>query len=269
MPSKKKIILFFIILAAVVGTFIFLQVFKNPTNIDDRRPPQQIKIGSKEMVKYPQDFTIVMVGDSMTERLGNSDELRVDLNKYYPNKSFQVLNYGFGSTNILSVQDRLEKKTVSTREFMPILDIAFDLVLIESFGNNPLSQFSLPEGLQKQNEALDKIVATIKKAEPQAKIAFVATIAPNKWLYGDGSANLSPKQKVSWVAERVAYIKNHMDYARSHGIPLIDVFDKSLDSDGNGKEMYLAREDHIHPSPSGVYLISEEIAKTVFEQKLL
>jgi len=125
-----------------------------------------------------------MVGDSMTEYLGNSDEIRANLKKYYPDKSVEVLNYGFGSTNILSLQERLEKKTFFNREFRPILDIDFDLILIESFGNNPLSQFPLSEGLQKQNEALDKIVESIKSGNPRAKIAFVATIAPKN---GDGN----------------------------------------------------------------------------------
>ena len=40
--------------------------------------------------------------------------------------------------------------------------------------------------------------------------------------------NLSPEQRKEWANERTAYIKNHIEYARSHNIPLINIFEKSL-----------------------------------------
>ncbi|MBI4036900.1 SGNH/GDSL hydrolase family protein [Candidatus Daviesbacteria bacterium] len=210
-----------------------------------------------------------MVGDSMTEKLGNSDELRTYLKKYYPNKTFEILNYGFGSTNILSVQDRLEKETFYNRTFRPILDIAFDLILIESFGHNPLSQFPLDEGLKKQTEALDKIVATIKRGNSSAKIVFVATIAPSLTRYGEGQVNLDPEKRAQWAKERIAYIQNHISYANSHQIPVINIYEKSLDGEQGGNLDYISTVDFIHPSSSGVYLISEEIAKFIFENQVL
>ena len=58
-------------------------------------------------------YTVIFVGDSMTERLGeNFDALRPDLKKYYPDKVFGLFNYGFGSTSILSVDDRLNHDSV-------------------------------------------------------------------------------------------------------------------------------------------------------------
>ncbi|MBI2601297.1 SGNH/GDSL hydrolase family protein [Candidatus Daviesbacteria bacterium] len=231
--------------------------------------PKQVSIKGKQKVKYPEDYTILLLGDSMTERLGNSDELRAYLKGYYPNKSFEVLNYGFGSTNILSVQERLEKETFHGRKFRPILDIAFDLILIESFGHNPLSQFSLEEGLRKQTGALDKIVASIRKENPNTKLLFVATIAPNKRSYGEGQVDLTPDVREKWALERNAYIKNHIEYANSHQIPLINIFEKSLNEDGDGDLMYIDSADFIHPSPSGIYFISKEIADYVYNNKIL
>src|SRR3989344_1117515 len=71
---------------------------------------------------------IVFVGDSMTEYLGNFDELRGYLKNYFPTKKFFLLNYGFSSTSILSVQERLEKESShSGRAFQAINDIPFDL----------------------------------------------------------------------------------------------------------------------------------------------
>ncbi len=96
-----------------------------------------------------RDYTIVMIGDSMTERLGNFDELKASLKIYYPYINFLILNYGFGSTNILSVPDRLEKETNHGRIFQPILNIDANIIIIESFGHNPLSDLPLEEGLKK------------------------------------------------------------------------------------------------------------------------
>lgn len=230
--------------------------------------PQELIINGKKRVKYPQDYTIVLVGDSMTQKMGNSDELKADLVKYYPTKTFEVLNYGFGSTNILSVQDRLEKETFSGRVFRPILDIDFDMIIIESLGHNPLSQFPLETGLQKQTDALDKIVAAIKDNNPRAKIVFLATIAPSKYHYAENQVDLTTEERTKWANERIAYIKNHMTYAGSHNIPLIDVFSKSLNTDGELNLNFVLTTDYIHPSPNGIYLISDEIARYIYGNKL-
>lgn len=210
--------------------------------------------------------TIVFVGDSMTEYLGNFDELRGYLKKYYPDKKFLLLNYGFSSTNILSLQTRLEKESsYSGRIFQAINDIPFDLIIIESFGHNPLSEHSLEEGLKLQDEALDKAVATITQKHPKSSIIFMATIAPNKERYAEGVVNLTTEARSKWAEERVAYIKNHIDFAKSHNIPLINIYEKSLDQNGTGNIDYINSNDFIHPSPTGVYFISEEIAKFLYK----
>ena len=160
---KRLLILVSLIAVILIPFFFFSSLtFKNLEKKTEKAPIT-IKEGTREKVKYPQDFTIVLVGDSMTERLGNADEIRANLKKYYPGKTFEVLNYGFGSTNILSVEKRLTEKTFFNREFRPILDIAFDVLILESFGHNPLSEFPLEEGLKKQTAALDRIVDLIKK----------------------------------------------------------------------------------------------------------
>lgn len=264
----KKFLFLLIPLLCVTGILFFFYS-KSQKTPDQIKKPQEVSVNGKLKVKYPQDYTIVLLGDSMTEKLGNSDELRNYLKNYYSGKTFEFLNYGFGSTNILSVQERLEKETFHGRVFRPILDIDFNLILIESFGHNPLSQYPLEIGLKKQSEALDKIIETIKKENPEAKIVFVATISPNKKRYAEGEVDLSFEKREEWANERIAYIKNHINYAYAHQIPLINIFEKSLNSDGDGNLLYIDSTDFIHPSPSGVYLISEEIAKYIFENKIL
>lgn len=231
--------------------------------------PITINILGREKVKYSQDYTIVMVGDSMTETLGNSDELKNFLTNYYPKKSFEVLNYGFGATNILSVMDRITKETEHGRKFRPIADIDYNLILLESFGENPLSQYKLEEGLQHQNQELDKIVSKLKETNPNGKIVFVATISPNKVIFAQNQVDLSVENRAEWVKERIAYIKNHIAYANGHNIPVINIFEKSLLENGDGNSDYISTNDYIHPSPTGIIFISKEIADFILKENIL
>ncbi len=273
--TKRLLILFALLL--VVGYFAWPTLTDQWIKHSLKAPPpfktlenvQGISIASPSgIVKYPQDYTIVLVGDSMTEALGNSDELKGYLNQYYPDKTFEVLNYGYGSTNILSLPERFSQTTNHGREFRPIDLIDFNLIILESMGYNPLSQFSLKEGLQKQNETLDQLVKLIQEHHPQAKIAFLATIAPNYHIYAQGVTDLSEDQRKQWVEERDAYIQNHIDYANSHSIPVIDAFNDSKGRDGQGRTIFIRNEDHIHPSPTGTLFISREIADYIFRKKL-
>lgn len=252
----------------VISSILFFQKPTTPekiaeTPIPSPTPEQKVK------VKYPQDFVLVLVGDSMTESMGNSDELRKFLGEYYPGKSFEVLNYGFGSTNILSLQERLTQKTFFGREFRPITEIDFDLILIESFGYNPLSENPLEEGLRKQNEALRKAVDTIKSENPKAKILFVATIAPSRIHFGRGSVELSSEKRRQWAIEREEYIKNHIKFAEDNGIPVVNIFEASKPKNEEANLDYIRNTDYIHPSPQGVIFISKEIADFIFENKIL
>lgn len=273
----KKLILFLGIFVATILIIIFISRFSGFKHFLTNRldvkgasispKPIETIVNGKKRVKYSQDYTIVLLGDSMTERIGNSDELRANLKNYYPNKTFEVLNYGFGSTNILSVQKRLESETFFGRAFRPITEIDFDLILVESFGHNPLSEFPLQEGLQKQTEALDNIVRIIKENNIHAKIVFFGTIAPSKKHYSEGLTDLAPEVREKWAVERINYIQNHMNYAKTHNIPYIDILSKSLNSDGDVNLDYISN-DYIHPSPKGIYLISDEIANFIFENHI-
>lgn len=254
---NKKILILIFLVTLLVGVAVFFYFHSKKQN------SQVLSVNTKP------DYLIVLVGDSMTEALGNSTEIREYLSKYYPGKTFDILNYGFGSTNILSLPQRLTKWTQHGRPFQPILDINFNLIIIESFGHNPLSEYPLADGLKKQTETLDKVVSLIKERRPNAKIAFLATLAPNRFKYGEGQVDLSEEIRRKWAEERIAYIKNHIDFANSHGIPVINVFEKSMDVSGNGNIDYLNKKDYIHPAPSGIIFISHEIADFIFQNNLL
>ena len=239
--------------------------------------PEPFPTDLPRTVKPTDAYTIILVGDSMTDFLGeNPTKLREHLKEHYcdenctpKGKVFGIFNLGFGSTNVLSLQDRIEKESFYLgKQFQSILNREFDLIIIESFGNNPLSQFPLAEGLKKQDEALDKAVRTIHKAKPNAVIAFMATVAPIRNRYAEGAVVLSPEVRQQWADERAAYIKNHIKFAQEHNIPLIDLYNKSLNN-GEGTTDYINGGDFIHPSVTGVDFISKEIADWIYDNRVL
>lgn len=246
----------------------------NPAPTD---PPDVFPTDLPTSVKPSDAYTIILVGDSMTDFLGeNPIALRKYLKEHYGDehstpkgKVFGIFNLGFGSTNVLSLQDRIEKESFyKNNQYQSILSREFDLIIIESFGNNPLSEFPLEEGLKKQEEALEKAVKTIHKAKPKAVIAFLATVSPIRNRYAEGSVVLSPEKRREWADERIAYIKNHIKFAQDHNIPLINVYEKSL-KDGEGNIDYINSNDFIHPSVTGVDFLSKEIAEWIYNNRIL
>lgn len=225
--------------------------------------------------KIPQiaakrSYLTFLVGDSIVNALGvNDNGLRIDLIKLYPGHEFVNYNYGFSSTNIESLPDRLNSTTTfEGRTYQSVLSQGFDLIIIESFAYNPLSQYPLNEGLKKQTEILDQSFKAIILKNPKAVIAVMTPIAPNKEMFARGVVDLSQSQRIDWVNERIAYIKNAIDYAKSRNIPLIDVYSKTLTANGDGNLKYIDPHDYVHPSKAGVDLINQTIADFIFQNKI-
>ncbi len=225
-------------------------------------------------VEKKAEYSIVMIGDSMTNALGpHGGTFNTFINDLYKPDHIGILidNYGLGSTSILTISDAMTTKTTYwDSTFEPLLSRQFDLILIESFGYNPLSQFTLAEGLKKQTQILDETIKTLIFAHPQAVIVFVATIAPNKETYAAKELpNLTTAERIQEAEERISYIKNHIDFAKSHTIPLVDIYDKSLTASGDGDITLINPNDNIHPSFKGVDFIGHELANFIYNNQLL
>jgi len=217
-----------------------------------------------------------MVGDSLTETLGpHGGKINEFINTLFQStpghQRIVIDNYAKGSTNILGLQEAMTQKTpVGDAVLDPLLSRSFDVLLIESFGYNPLSQFGLQGGLKKQTETLNKLMNVLTRTHPHSAIIFVATIAPNKETYAlEESPGNTLAQREGQALERIAYIKNHMDFAKSHNIPLIDIYDKSLTPNGDGDISNINPTDHIHPSFKGTDFISQEIANFIYESQIM
>jgi len=263
------IFVLFVIVAVAAVYFLSLPKTKNLIdNIPPTPTPYQFPYKNPVIPKN-RSYRIIIVGDSIVNSLGlNANVLREDLIGYYPDSEFVTYNYGYPSTNVLSLYQRLTQTTNDgVKDNQAILTQQFELIIIESFGNNPLSQFPLAEGLQKQNEELERSVNAILAQKPNAALAFLTPIALDPINYARGSRDLSPEVRKQWVAERVSYIDNHRKFAEDKGIPVIDVYKASLKPDGTVDRSYIS-DDFIHPSKKGIELISKSIADYIFTNKI-
>lgn len=273
--NKEKgfapIFIFILIIALVAVFFIYSSKSKNLTLAILPTPvptPYQFPYKNPVIPKN-RSYRIVIVGDSIVNSLGlNANTLREDLIGYYPDSEFVTYNYGYSSTNVLSLYQRLTEPTKNDgADNVPILKQGFELIIIESFGNNPLSEYPLAEGLKKQDEELERSVRAILAQKPNAALAFLTPIALDPDNYARGSRDLSPEVRKSWVAERVAYINNHKKFAEDKGIPVIDVYTASLKPNGEVDRTYIS-DDFIHPSKKGIELISKTIADYIYNNKI-
>ncbi len=282
----KSIAIVSLLVFSVLGTLAYLAGVKSSTQ---KAPALQVTnqttIAPKPTIDEPfrsytapsiekkREYSIVMIGDSMTNALGpHGGPFYEKINELYKSSNHGIVidNYAVGSTNILTLDKAMNTRTTFAEfTFDPLLSRQFDLILVESFGYNPLSQFGVKEGIKKQNEELDKLMKTLIKTHPKSAVIFVATIAPNKATYGKfANPNDTPEGRAAQVDERIAYIKNHIDFAKTHNITVVNIFEKSLTPAGDGNLEYINPDDYIHPSAVGIKLIGSELANFIFESKI-
>ena len=268
------ILIAFILVSLVAIALVSLKnsVESQPIMKSDAATPSPTPIAhySQPIIKKADAYTIIFAGDSMIDFLGeNFDYLRGYLKTYYPNTVFGLFNYGYGATNILSLPERFNTETTyKGKTHEAILARSLDIIIIGSFGHNPLSDLPLTEGLKKQSEVLDNVILQLVSKKPNTLIVFLADIAPSEKNYAKGIVDLSSEQRSIWVAERKAYIKNHIDYANSHNIPLINIYDKSQ-INGDVNPTLISKTDNIHPSDLGLIFMSKEIADFLYNNKIL
>jgi len=201
-------------------------------------------------IEQKQVYSIAMIGDSMTVALGpHGGGLSEYMNSLYKEQASNpqriiIDNYAI-SSNILAVDNQLSHEVkVSEYTFGPLLTTDYDLILVESYAYNPLSQFGLEEGIKQQNLALNKLMTTLITTRPNMAIVFVATIAPNKLNYARTTQpSYTAEERKLQAEERIAYLENHISYAKEHNIPLINIYQKTLTANGDGDTKYINPND--------------------------
>lgn len=216
-------------------------------------------------------YDIYLIGDSMTHAFGpRGGKFTEILSAAYPGTSFEVSNYAEANQSILSLPQRLRESVQADHDLRlpPILDGDPDVIIIESFGYNPLSQLGRTEGLKKQEEVLTDVMTTLTNRFPNTVIMFLTAIAPDKKTYGQKVTNSDADGRWAQAEERIEYITNHRDFAREHNIPLIDAYQQSLDGQGDGDTKYINPDDNIHPSEEGLALMGRVMTKRMQEETI-
>lgn len=277
--QKKNLKRFLIALVLIVLGGIIYYFFTSPKmlpNLQVHAPNVSptitpFTIYKKPVLKPSDRYDIFLIGDSMMHAFGpRGGHFNETLSQTYPDKFFEIVNYAEANQSILLLPDRLNQEVQADHDLLlqPILKGNPELIIIESFGYNPLSQLGITEGLKKQNEILTQVMTTLTNKFPNTSIMFMATIAPDKKTYAQKITHASADDRWAQAEERIEYITNHIKYAKEHNIPLIDAYTESLDADGNGNLKYINPDDNIHPSEEGLAFMGRIMTKRIGEEKI-
>lgn len=278
--NKKKIKLVFVILILIFASELVLAILKPQKS---QSPRLQVYIPSikpadtpfttykKPIVAKSERYDIYLLGDSMMNAFGpRGGQFNEILSKANPGTFFEISNYAQANQSILLLPARLREPVQADTDLLlkPIIEGDPDLIIIESFGYNPLSQFGTTEGLKKQEEVLTEVMTTLTNRFPNTAIMFLATIAPDKKTYGKNISHASADGRWAQAEERIEYITNHIDYALTHNIPLINAYEASLDGEGDGDTKYINPDDNIHPSAEGLAHMARVMTKRIEEENI-
>ncbi|MBU1118028.1 SGNH/GDSL hydrolase family protein [Patescibacteria group bacterium] len=213
-------------------------------------------------------INLVLIGDSMIDTL-SQNICQQSLQKYYPTVKFNLLKYGYGSTNIESASKRLnETTTYLGKENPSVFSQNPDIIVIESFAYNNFGNSQ--KGIDRQSQSLTKITDLIKTESPKTKIILASTIAPNSVSFANGAKDIyySSLEKIEKTATIKLYLQNIINFASKNNLPLSDAFHPSLFGQ-NGLEELINSTDNIHPSNLGTELFCDILAKSILDNQLI
>lgn len=215
-------------------------------------------------------YTIAVLGDSMIDTLGQSiPHLETSLIRYFPNKKFNILNYGVGSSNIEYGLFRFNNDYKYLENNRPsIFSQNPDIIVIESFAYNNFG--NTQSGIDKQWLNLGAITTMIKSRLPNCKIVLATTIAPNSIIFGNGNPNthFSSFEKIEKTNTIKLYLQNLINFANSENFALADAYIPSIVKN-EGLTDLINPDDNIHPSELGKEFFCDTVAKTIFDNKLI
>lgn len=231
-------------------------------------PSPSPKIATKSAVPKPsyptpnkQSYIIAAFGDSMVETMGdNLDYLQKSLTESYPKTKFKLYNYGIGSQNVIEGLARFYTPYIyKNRNFPPINQINADIIIISSFGYNPLTPYDKDKHYQ-------NLMNLVKEAQKTgSKVYLLAEIAPIKTGFGSGPGGVNWTEEI--INEHVPHIIEQLDNAvalsKNLPVPLINAYGLSQVDGKYGNPKYVGTHDHIHPSVEGEIFMANLISSTL------
>jgi len=260
----------------VLGTSISIQSgFPKPTN-HKSLPIQPIINNQQSSSKIPpiggftKPITIAVLGDSMIDTLKpNIPQLVIALKKHYPDQFFNILNYGYGASNIEFGLFRLTNNHQYLGKNIPsLISQNPDLIIIESFAYNNFGNSQ--QGIDRHWLSLGAITSMIKKELPGAHILLATTIAPNSIIFGNGidGINWSGLEKIEKANTVKLYLQNTINFATSQNFPLANAYTPSL-INNEGNPYFISKSDSLHPSDIGTQFFCDVVTKSILDNKLI
>jgi len=201
---------------------------------------------------------LTLFGDSMINTL-SPDICQKSLQKYFPTIKFNLLKYGYSSTDIES----------ASGQFIPLIPSQnMDIFLIESFAYNNFGNSQT--GIDRQSQALQNLIDLIKKQSKNTKIILAATIAPNSVVFANSTKEIrfSALEKIEKTNTIKLYLQNLINFSEKNNLPLANAYYSSLFNQ-NGLEELISSTDFIHPSPLGSELFCDTVAKSILDNQLI
>lgn len=274
---NKKKVYFIVLILILIPVLIFVfnksqktQFTTSLNHIPSVKPTDTPFVMYKKPVMGKKKVVnLYLIGDSMTHAFGpRGGVFNEILNKAVPGVFFEISNYAEANQSVLLLPERLKVPVQADHDLLlvPILEGKPDIIIIESFGYNPLSQLGLEEGLKKQEEVLTEVMTTLTNKFPDTVIMFLVTIAPDKKTYGMNVTQSSADARWAQAEERIEYIANHINYANDHGISVVNAYEASLDTTGDGDTKYINPDDNIHPSAEGLSLMGRIMSERIIEE---
>lgn len=194
-------------------------------------------------------YSIVVYGDSMVDTMGERLEyLEHALKKRYPQTDFILYNFGKGAENVeMGIARFGSELHYQDRNYLSLDRIHPDIIIVGSFAYNPFT----PHDRNRHWLGLTRLVEQAKTLS--AQVYMMAEIAPLRRDFGKGpnGVNWSDQTNIEHSGRIVEQLENTVGLSRTLGIPLIDVYRRSLAGSGEGKRDYVNPSDGIHPSVAG------------------
>lgn len=225
-------------------------------------PEEQQEQRELQTVPLKKEYKIALYGDSMVDTMGeNLTYLSDALKKKYPNTTFKLYNYGWGSQNVDDGIARWNSSyTYFNRKLPPITTVGADIIILGSFAYNPFAPYERDHHWL----SLTKLVEMAKKTG--ADVYLMAEIAPLRSDFGrgPGGVNWDIPTAYEHSGKIIEQLENAIGLAKNLNIILINIFDKTITSNRvEGKPEFVSSSDGIHPSPKGHEFTAQEIVNTL------
>ena len=221
--DSKLLNMALIIVAAVLTGFL-LFYFINYDNFNEKKRNSEVI-----------DKNYVFLGDSIT--------YKYDLEKYFPDYKYKIVNSGVSGNKTSDILDNMDKRVY---RYNPS-----DVFIL--IGTNDITG---DYSLQKIYDNYISIINGIKKNRPAAKIKVISTYPVNE--------EMMPKLKKYKRNEAIRILNKSLKiYCDNNDIIYINLYKKLIDDKGYLKKEYT--DEGLHISDKGYEVITKEISKYMEE----